>query len=66
MLKRCDCLDVTRRTRRSSTKTRALRDCEAAYCYRPWQVSATGYSYCPHGHGKASTRAGHRASVLSH
>jgi hypothetical protein len=28
-------------------------DCEAAYCYRHWQVSATGYGHCPHGHGKS-------------
>jgi hypothetical protein len=29
------------------------RDCDAAYCYRHWHVSATGYGHCPHGHGKS-------------
>jgi hypothetical protein len=29
------------------------RDCDAAYCYSHWHVSAIGYGYCPHGHGKS-------------
>ena len=28
-------------------------DCDAAYCYRHWHVSATGYGHCPRGHGKS-------------
>jgi hypothetical protein len=28
-------------------------DCDAPYCYRHWHVSATGYGYCPRGHGKS-------------
>jgi hypothetical protein len=29
------------------------QDCDAAYCYRHWQVSETGYGHCPAGHGKS-------------
>jgi hypothetical protein len=29
------------------------RDCGVPYCYRHWQVSETGYGYCPRGHGKS-------------
>jgi hypothetical protein len=27
--------------------------CDAAYCYRHWNVSATGYGHCPRSHGKS-------------
>jgi hypothetical protein len=29
------------------------QDCDAPYCYRHWQVSESGYGYCPRGHGKS-------------
>ncbi len=29
------------------------QECDAVYCYRHWQVSATGYGHCPRGHGKS-------------
>jgi hypothetical protein len=29
------------------------QDCDAAYCYRHWHVSETGYGHCPAGHGKS-------------
>jgi hypothetical protein len=29
------------------------QDCDAAYCYRHWHVSQTGYGHCPAGHGKS-------------
>ena len=29
------------------------QDCDAAYCYRHWHVSETGYEHCPAGHGKS-------------
>lgn len=29
------------------------QDCDAAYCYRHWYVSETGYGHCPAGHGKS-------------
>jgi hypothetical protein len=29
------------------------QDCDAAYCYRHWHVSGTGYGQCPAGHGKS-------------
>jgi hypothetical protein len=29
------------------------QDCDAAYCYRHWHVSGSGYGYCPRGHGKS-------------
>ena len=29
------------------------QDCDAAYCYRHWHVSQTGYGHCPSGHGKS-------------
>jgi hypothetical protein len=28
-------------------------DCDAPYCYQHWHVSASGYVYCYHGHGKS-------------
>jgi hypothetical protein len=27
--------------------------CDASYCYHHWQVSESGYGYCPRGHGKS-------------
>ncbi len=27
--------------------------CDAAYCYRHWRVSETGFGHCPQGHGKS-------------
>jgi hypothetical protein len=29
------------------------QECDAAYCYRHWQVTRSGYGYCPQGHGKS-------------
>jgi len=29
------------------------QDCDAPYCYHHWQVSGSGYGYCPRGHGKS-------------
>jgi hypothetical protein len=29
------------------------QDCDAAYCYRHWHVTESGYGYCPRGHGKS-------------
>jgi len=29
------------------------QDCDVPYCYRHWQVSQSGYGYCPRGHGKS-------------
>jgi hypothetical protein len=29
------------------------QDCDAQYCYHHWQVSESGYGYCPRGHGKS-------------
>jgi hypothetical protein len=29
------------------------QDCDAPYGYRHWQVSESGYGYCPRGHGKS-------------
>ena len=29
------------------------RACDAPYCSRHWQVSESGYGYCPRGHGKS-------------
>jgi hypothetical protein len=29
------------------------QDCDAPYCYQHWQVSESGYGYCPRGHGKS-------------
>ena len=29
------------------------QDCDAAYCYRHWHVSESGYGSCPRGHGKS-------------
>jgi hypothetical protein len=29
------------------------QSCDAPYCYRHWQVTRSGYGYCPHGHGKS-------------
>ena len=29
------------------------QDCDVPYCYRHWQVSESGYGYCPRGHGKS-------------
>jgi len=33
----------------------SCEQCDAAYCYRHWRVSAseTGFGYCPQGHGKS-------------
>jgi hypothetical protein len=28
-------------------------ECDAAYCYRHWQVSDIGFGHCPRGHGKS-------------
>jgi hypothetical protein len=28
-------------------------ECDAAYCYRHWHVSETGYGHCPQGQGKS-------------
>ncbi len=29
------------------------QECDAAYCYRHWHVTRSGYGYCPEGHGKS-------------
>ena len=29
------------------------QECDAAYCYRHWHVTRSGYGYCPQGHGKS-------------
>ena len=29
------------------------QDCDAPYCYRHWNVSESGYGYCPRGHGRS-------------
>ena len=29
------------------------QDCDAPYCYQHWNVSESGYGYCPRGHGKS-------------
>jgi hypothetical protein len=29
------------------------QECDAAYCYRHWHVSPTGFGHCPGGHGKS-------------